>query len=71
MQMLHTYPYTGLAEMISAGSGPNLKGLRSIKVGRVLLYAIKRIPDVRLLVELLGEISEISENFQECINFIS
>ena len=48
---------SGVVEIASTG-GPNLKALRSIKVGRILLYAIRRIPDVRILVELLGRLAE-------------
>ena len=48
----------GVVEIATSGQGPNLKGLRSAKVGRVMLYAIRRIPDVRILVELLGRILE-------------
>lgn len=48
---------SGVVEIASTG-GPNLKALRSIKVGRILLYAIRRVPDVRILVELLGRLAE-------------
>ena len=47
----------GAVELASSGQGPNLKGLRSIKVGRILLYTIRKIPDVRILVELLGRLA--------------
>ena len=50
--------FFGVVEIGTSGQGPNLKGLRSAKVGRVMLYAIRRIPDVRILVELLGVYSE-------------